>query len=180
MYCITELAESFGLSRSTLLYYHRIGLLAPSARSRANYRRYSEADRLRLRTICGYRRLGLSLADIRTLLGPGQEGSTRILERRLRELEGEIQELQDRQRLLADMLQVKARGWRGALVDKATWVGILRAAGLDDEAMDAWHREFEQRAPEAHQAFLRSLGMTTEEIRRIREQARELGATGPV
>ena len=172
MYCITELAESVGLSRSTLLYYHRIGLLAPSARSRANYRRYSEADRQRLEAICSYRRLGLSLADIRTLLGAEPVGSARILERRLRELDGELQELQARRRLLADMLQVKARGWQDAFVDKPTWVAILRAAGLDDEAMEAWHREFEQQAPEAHEAFLRSLGLTEAEILGIRKGTR--------
>ena len=62
--------------------------------------------------------------------------------------------LQAKQRLLADMLQVKARGWKAAAVDKATWVAILRAAGMSEEAMDAWHREFEHRAPEAHHGFL--------------------------
>jgi len=38
MFLITELARKHGLSRSTLLYYDRIGLLTPSGRSEAGYR----------------------------------------------------------------------------------------------------------------------------------------------
>ena len=64
MYQVTELARQFGLSRSTLLYYDRIGLLSPSERSRANYRRYSASDRERLATICSLRRTGLDIGGI--------------------------------------------------------------------------------------------------------------------
>ena len=45
MFLITELAREFGLSRSTLLYYNRIGLLRPAGRSMAGYRLYSTKDR---------------------------------------------------------------------------------------------------------------------------------------
>jgi len=171
MYSISELASAFGLSRSTLLYYHRIGLLAPSARTRSNYRQYSEADREKLQAICSHRQAGLSLEDIRTLLSARQDGTTEILQRRLRSLGNEIRELQAQQRLISNMLQVKALGWHAASVDKSTWVTMLRAAGMNDAAMDAWHREFELRAPEAHQEFLLSLGITEKEARKIREHA---------
>lgn len=171
MYRITELAQRFGLSRSTLLYYHRIGLLSPSVRTGANYRLYSEQDRERLEAICAYRQRGLAIEDIRALLAR-PDATTTILQRRLLSLDEEIRGLQAKQRLLADMLQVKARGWKPATVDKATWVAILRAAGMNDEAMDAWHREFEQRAPEAHHGFLLSLGISEDEAAKIRGHAR--------
>jgi hypothetical protein len=45
---------------------------------------------------------------------------------------------------------------------------MLSAAGLDEDGMRQWHQEFENRAPQAHQAFLRSLGISQSEIRRIR------------
>ena len=48
MYTVGHLARSFGLSRSTLLYYDSIGLCKPSGRSAANYRTYTEKDRERL------------------------------------------------------------------------------------------------------------------------------------
>ncbi len=38
MLTVGKLAEDFGLSRSTLLYYDRIGLLQPAARTEKGYR----------------------------------------------------------------------------------------------------------------------------------------------
>lgn len=48
---ITELGKRFGLSRSTLLYYDRIGLLQPSGRTEAGYREYTRSDADRLERI---------------------------------------------------------------------------------------------------------------------------------
>jgi hypothetical protein len=71
-----RLARMFRLSRSTLLYYDRIGLLRPSERTGANYRVYSEADRQRLDQICRYRRTGMSLETIAAVLAaPRQKRS---------------------------------------------------------------------------------------------------------
>ena len=57
-------------------------------------------------------------------------------------------------------------------MDKERWIAILRAAGLDDAAMNAWHVEFERAAPEAHQDFLEALGIAPTEITRIRAASR--------
>ncbi|AZZ94914.1 hypothetical protein EUZ85_00160 [Hahella sp. KA22] len=54
------------------------------------------------------------------------------------------------------------------VMNKAQWVEVLRAAGLDEDAMRRWHREFEARYPEAHQSLLEWLGISAEEITRIR------------
>ena len=43
-YSVSRLGRRYGLSRSTLLYYDRIGLLSASARSAAGYRVYGERD----------------------------------------------------------------------------------------------------------------------------------------
>jgi MerR family transcriptional regulator, thiopeptide resistance regulator len=58
-------------------------------------------------------------------------------------------------------------------VDKEMWVAMLRAAGMDDEAMKRWHTEFEQRAPEGHQEFLLSLGIPKREVHRTRYWSRK-------
>lgn len=168
MYRIGQVAREFGLSRSTLLYYDRIGLLQPSARNEAAYRLYSPADRRRLETICDYRQAGLTLEDIRCLLEMAEDENSRVLQRRLAEIGAEIRVLQLKQRLLAGMLKAAAGGEVPTAVDKRTWVAMLRAAGMDDMAMERWHREFERRAPEAHQGFLQGLGISADEIRRIR------------
>jgi MerR family transcriptional regulator, thiopeptide resistance regulator len=97
---ISTLARRFHLSRSTLLYYDRIGLLRPGGRTAKDYRQYGEAEVARLEQICLYRRAGVPLAEIRRLLeGPDQIAP--ILEGRLQELERDIQRLRDQQRLIA-------------------------------------------------------------------------------
>jgi MerR family transcriptional regulator, thiopeptide resistance regulator len=168
MFRITELARTFGLSRSTLLYYDRVGLLTPSLRSKANYRSYSLADRDRLESICALRRAGLEISSIRTVLAATNDDTSTVLQRRLQEIASEIQALQTKQRLLAGMLRLTGEGGPKSSVDKEMFVEMLRAAGMDDEAMKQLHVEFEQRAPEAHHNFLLLLGIPEQEVFTIR------------
>jgi len=173
MFRITELARKFGLSRSTLLYYDRIGLLTPSGRSEAGYRLYSPNDRDRLAAICSYRQAGLTINDICRVLAMEEDANGIVLQRRLRELGEEIRSLQTQQHLLAKMLQVHALGELPVTVDKQAWIEMLRAAGMDDAAMRIWHAEFERRAPEAHHQFLLALGISETEALCIRNLSKE-------
>jgi len=172
MYRITELARTFGLSRSTLLYYDRIGLLTPSLRSLANYRSYSAADRDRLESICELRRAGLDIAGIRTVLAAADNDTAMILQGRLHQIGAEIQALQTKQRMLAGMLRLTGEGGPKASADKEMFVEMLRAAGMDDDDMKRLHVEFECRAPEAHHNFLLLLGISEKEAFRIRTWSR--------
>ncbi len=173
MFRITELARQFGLSRSTLLYYDRIGLLTPSGRSEAGYRLYAQTDRDRLAAICSFRQAGLTIEDIRRVLSMGEDTNGMILQRRLKELGEEIRTLQSQQHLLAKMLQVRSRGELPVTVNKEAWIEMLRAAGMDEAAMGRWHTEFERRAPEAHHQFLRALGISEDEALFIRKRSAE-------
>jgi DNA-binding transcriptional MerR regulator len=173
-YHISQLARLCGLSRSTLLYYDRIGLLLPSGRTDAGYRLYTEVDRERLERICRFRQAGLSLDDIRNLLSCDGEPSGRVLEKRFGEISQEIQELKAKQGLLAHMLKNLNSEPFSQKVDKAMWVEMLRSAGMDDQAMHFWHGEFEARAPEAHHEFLLSLGIPEKEALEIRGWASKL------
>ena len=166
---ISELARQFDLSRSTLLYYDRIGLLPPSGRTEAGYRVYTAKDRRLLERICHFRKAGLALKEIRAFLRAGGKPGAAVLERRLRKTGAEIQDLKARQRLLAGMLSRISAGGCPPAVDKKMWVEMLRAAGLDDQAMAAWHAEFERRAPQAHHEFLVSLGISQQETLAIRQ-----------
>jgi MerR family transcriptional regulator, thiopeptide resistance regulator len=168
MYRITDLARRYGLSRSTLLYYDRIGLLSPALRDPANYRSYSEADRERLESICTLKRSGLDIDGIRTILDTAADDSTAVLQNRLRQISAEIQALQTKQRLLAGMLRLSGTGGPKSAVDKEMFVEMLRAAGMDDEAMKQLHVAFERRAPQAHHNFLLSLGIPEPEAEKIR------------
>ena len=169
---VTRLGRRFGLSRSALLYYDRIGLLSPSARSAAGYRVYDDRDVKRLEAICRYREVGLRLQEIRRLLENAAGRTAELLETRLEQLNAEIEQLREQQRIVVRLLSNSKKLRSTRTIDKDRWVAILRAAGLDDRAMQRWHTEFERMAPAAHQDFLESLGLPTAEVARIRARSR--------
>jgi DNA-binding transcriptional MerR regulator len=169
---VSRLGKRFGLSRTALLYYDRIGLLSPSGRSRAGYRVYNDDDARRLEAICRYREIGLSLEHIKELLAGASGRTGELLEARLDQLNAEIERLREQQRIIVRLLANPKKLRRARAIDKAGWVAILRAAGLDDAAMHRWHIEFERTAPQAHQDFLESLGLGAAEVARIRRWSR--------
>jgi hypothetical protein len=50
------------------------------------------------------------------------------------------------------------------------WVNRFRAIGMDEAAMENWHRLFERENPEGHQSFLVWLGLSAEKITEIRQR----------
>ncbi|MEB4589811.1 MerR family transcriptional regulator [Candidatus Thiothrix sp. Deng01] len=173
MYTISQLAKRFGLSRSALLHYDAIGLLPASMRSASGYRLYTEQAVQRMTQIQAYRDAGLPLADIRTLLASSTDKPAAVLERHLQALNRDISRMRQQQQVLVRLLG-SASALRGSrTMSKERWVEMLRAAGLDEAGMRTWHREFEQRSPEAHQDFLESLGIGAAEIALIREHSRQ-------
>ncbi len=65
---VSEVARITGVTVRTLHHYDDIGLLGPSERSEAGYRRYDEDDLLRLQQILIGREQGLALEEIRRSL----------------------------------------------------------------------------------------------------------------
>src|SRR5437588_12984334 len=65
---IGELASRCGVSRDTLRFYERLGLLRTPRRTAARHRLYDREAAVRLRFIRGAQRLGLTLEDISELL----------------------------------------------------------------------------------------------------------------
>jgi DNA-binding transcriptional MerR regulator len=172
MLTIGRLARRFGLSRSTLLYYDRIGLLSPSGRSAADYRLYDTDDVRRMERIQIYRQAGLPLADIARILDSTDEPLDDLLESRLGDLQRRIDTLRRQQRVLLDLLRDKVARGETRGMTRRRWVELLHSIGLDDAEMDAWHVDFERLAPDSHERFLESLGLGAPEIDRIRRRAR--------
>ena len=174
MYSISRLARQFNLSRSTLLYYAKIGLLKASGRSPSNYRIYSKADRMLLEQICMYRQMGISLLEIKEILDSKQENTlTEILKYRLKELNVEIQDLRNQQQVIISILKSDAVSEPRDRMNKKAWTSLLRAAGLDNAGMHKWHEEFEKRHPHEHQNLLISLWIPKKEIKQIRDRSRK-------
>ena len=170
MYSIGQLAKKFSLSRSTLLYYDKIGLLSPSSRTKGNYRQYTQRDFDRMSLVSTYKQAGLSLNSIAHILESNSTASSKILETRLKHLNHEISKLRGQQQLIAQLLGNHSLLKTSKVMNKAQWVKILRASGMTEESMRQWHIEFERDLPEVHTDFLESLGIGKAEIAKIKAQ----------
>ncbi len=107
---VKEVAERVGLPSRTVRYYDRIGLVCADDRTAAGYRQYSDEDEGKLRFIRQAKALGLSLEEIRGLMGAAERGCCgevlpelqRLLEDKVREIDARMAELAAfRERLVA-------------------------------------------------------------------------------
>jgi DNA-binding transcriptional MerR regulator/predicted O-methyltransferase YrrM len=144
---ISELAESVGLSRATLLYYEKLGLLK-GKRQANGYRVYTDADRQRLRLLQQLQAGGLSLQECQACLDGKLDRV--MLGQRLDTLEREIAEKTRSRDLLAALLG------RGSLKD--------------------WHEEVERVAPDLHRAWLMSQGFSSAEAGLVALVSKDMNA----
>ena len=165
---VGRLAARFGLSRSTLLYYDRLGLLRPSARTAAGYRLYDADDVARLATICRLRQAGLPLAEIRRAMDSDTPQLVAALAVRLTELADQIESLRGHQRTILAALAAGREGDRTWSLDKASLTALLDVAGMGADRQQAWHAAAEQADGDLHQQLLEALDLPADEVARIR------------
>ncbi len=72
---VGDVARRTGLTVRTLHHYDEIGLVRPSARSRAGHRLYTAPDLTRLQAVVSLKQLGFSLDEVRAVL----DGTTTAL-----------------------------------------------------------------------------------------------------
>lgn len=97
---IGRLADQAGVNIETIRYYERRGLLREPPRTRSGYRQYTATDLWRLQFIARAKRLGFSLAEIATLVGPDTGGSSDDV---VSMAQAKITELDERQKELSDI-----------------------------------------------------------------------------
>lgn len=165
---VSALASRFGLSRSTLLHYHRIHLFKPSGRSTGGYRIYGPNAVARLARICELRRAGLPLRTIRKVLD-AQTPLAVVLEEQIGVLNRQMAALRTQQRVVLSLLELSSKQPGKRTLSKEIWTQMFQAIGMSDEEMRQWHANFEKNMPDAHADFLHSLGLGPEEIRCIRD-----------
>jgi DNA-binding transcriptional MerR regulator len=165
---VSKLANQYGLSRSTLLYYDKIGLLSPCRHQKGEYRTYGPEEQERLKLICLYRKSGIPLKEIKRILDNKEASVSACLISRFRQLDRDILELKEQQAVIANMLQNPSLLSPSTPMTKELWTRILKASGLSEKMMRKWHIQFEKAAPEEHLAFLRFLQIYDDEIEIIR------------
>lgn len=108
---IGELATLCGVSRDTIRFYERGGLLPPPRRTASQYRIYGAEDEARVRFIRQAQAIGLTLEDIRELLRHHEARTTdecrrvaAILRERIEALDRKLAELKAFRRLLVENL----------------------------------------------------------------------------
>lgn len=80
-YTIEEAAERTGVSRHTLRYYERIGLLAPVGRGAGGHRRYTDADLGAIFFLTLLRDTGMSIRDMQRFVELTRSGEETIADR---------------------------------------------------------------------------------------------------
>jgi MerR family mercuric resistance operon transcriptional regulator len=113
---IGVLSKRSGVNVETIRYYERIGLLPSPPRSAGGYRLYSAAHADRLQFVRRARDLGLSLEDVRRLLGLADQKSKScgkvhdLAAHHLADIRGRIADLKRLERVLARLVHACAKG----------------------------------------------------------------------
>ncbi len=166
---VGKVAKKFNLSRTTLLYYDSIGLLAPSGRSTSGYRIYNDSDIERLKQIVLYKDVGVPLSEIDRLISASEYDCVAILMTRLSDLNQKINLIKQQQDIIVSILRniELCRNFKN--LDKESWETILASIGMNEEQAMLWHADLEKNSPQQHQHLLTALGMQPDEIKTMRE-----------
>lgn len=145
MYRISQLAELVGLSRTTLLYYEKLGLIK-GERLNNGYRQYSEKDAQRLVLLQNLQAGGLTLKECQACLDA--KVNREVLVERLEQLDQEIEQKQNSRQLLAAL--------------------------LGESSLTDWHESLDQLAPEAHIEWLMKQGFDEKQAMRLKWLSKDM------
>ena len=139
---IGDVASKTGLTRDTIRYYERLGLLPKPGRTPAGYRQYGERIVNRLRLIRNAQQFGFSLRDIASFLHVRETGGKpchdvrRAAERMLAAVDRQITDLLATRKRMETTLSL----WDRKLADAADRPAyLLETLGPMDRArLDGW------------------------------------------
>ncbi|WP_435055226.1 MerR family transcriptional regulator [Micromonospora aurantiaca (nom. illeg.)] len=109
-YTVGQVARAARVTVRTLHHYDEIGLLRPSGRTPAGYRRYDEADLDRLQLIRYYRELGFPLEEIAEILDDPDSDPVAHLRRQHELLSGRIGKLQEMVAAIEHAMEARTLG----------------------------------------------------------------------
>jgi DNA-binding transcriptional MerR regulator len=149
-YTVGHVARFAGVTVRTLHHYDEIGLLSPSERTSASYRRYDEADLERLQQILFYRELGFPLEEIAAILDDPQASPTAHLRRQHELLTVRIKRLQEIVTAIEFAMEARKMGIRLTPEERFEVFGDFNPDDYAEEAEERWggtdaYRESQQR-----------------------------------
>lgn len=135
---VGRVAEIAGVTVRTLHHYDEIGLLTPSGRTSAGYRRYDDADLERLQQILLYRELGFTLEEIAAILDDPQADARTHLRRQHALLTERIERLRDMVAAVEYVLEAQKVGVNLTPEEKFEVFGGFDPDAHADEAEQRW------------------------------------------
>lgn len=177
-YSVGELARLAGVTVRTLHHYDAIGLLSPSGRSTAGYRRYSEADLERLHQILTYRELGFPLERIAEILADPGADPMEHLRRQHRLLRERLERLQKMINAIEFLMEARQVGVQLTPEERFEVFGDADPARYEDEARERWgdteaYRESQRRAASYTKEDWKRIKVATDDLyRRFAEAMR--------
>ena len=104
LYTVAEISSITGVTRKTLFYYDKIGLLNPTKRIGPQMHKvYDEESLAHLKTILRYREAGLSINEVRSVINSSAQEKRDIYERVLERL---MKEKTEREKTIRNLLKI--------------------------------------------------------------------------
>ncbi|MGW7403463.1 MerR family transcriptional regulator [Streptomyces sp. NPDC054833] len=137
-YSVGQVAGFAGVTVRALHHYDEIGLLAPSERSHAGHRRYSDADLDRLQQILFYRELGFPLDEVAVLLDDPDADPRAHLRRQHELLTARIEKLQKMAAAVEHAMEARKMGINLTPEEKFEVFGDKDPEQYAEEAEQRW------------------------------------------
>jgi len=103
---IKDVSIRYEIATSTLRYYEKMGLLSSSRDNNSGYRLYDEAALARLRQIIVFRKMNISIGDIRKIFASNDSSTLlSILDKRAVDIDSEVAELYELKELVLEFLK---------------------------------------------------------------------------
>ena len=150
-YTVGQVARLTGVTVRALHHYDEIGLLSPSERTTAGYRRYTEADLDRLQHILAYRELEFPLDRIAAMLADPDANMVSHMRRQHSLLTKRVGHLHRMIAALERLMEAHAMGYNLTPDERTEVWGDFRPEQYEAEVEERWgdsdaYRQSQQRA----------------------------------
>lgn len=137
-YTVGRVARFAGITVRTLHHYDEIGLLSPSDRTGAGYRRYDDSDLERLQQIMYYRELGFPLEEIAEILNDPAADPASHLRRQHELLSGRVAKLQKMLNAIEFAMEASKVGINLTPEERFEVFGDFNPEEYEQEARERW------------------------------------------